>query len=300
VYERSDIKYYECDPNGMGGDRNFDLWMSTFKESIADYTFYVDFPKIFSNVDSIKIELNILNSLVGSKNIESDFKTLVRKYPEILKCIPILIAVRLKEIVAIDGDGDFKYNFNKPNYPIEQFVIFMKKIGLFDLISNHIINNLVDYVMGVETGLDSNARKNRGGTAMENLVESYIKKTGCNYHKEMSITEIQSKWNIDLSRLSNDGKTVKRFDFVVESKSQIYGVEVNFYSGGGSKLNETARSYKMLAEESRNIEKFNFVWITDGIGWKQARGNLRETFDSLDNLYCIKDLENGVLKQIMS
>ena len=153
--------------------------------------------------------------------------------------------------------------------------------------------------MGVETGLDSNARKNRGGKAMESLVESHIRKTGCTYFTEMCISDIQNKWGLDLSRLSNDGRAVKRFDFVVESKGQIFGFEVNFYSGGGSKLNETARSYKMLAEESRNIERFKFVWITDGIGWKSARGNLRETFDVLDNLFSINDLENGVLEKIL-
>ena len=283
----------------MARIRDFESWMSNFKDSIADYKFYVDFPKILANIDSIKVELNILNSLVGSKSIEYDFLSLVYKYPEVLKCIPILIAVRLNEIKAKDEDGEYTYNFNRQNLPIEQYVVFMKKIGLFDLLSNHIVNNLVDYVLGVETGLDSNARKNRGGILMENLVESYIKKTGCNYCKEMTIKNVQKKWNIDLSNLSNNGKATKKFDFVVESKGQIYGLEVNFYSSSGSKLNETARSYKMLAAESKNLKGFKFVWITDGMGWKAAKNNLRETFDALENLYCINDLENGILEQIL-
>jgi len=283
----------------MVGDRDFDEWLSNFKETIADYSYYVDFNKVVSNTSAIKIELNLLNSLIGSKNIEEEFRNLVKKYPTVINCIPILIAVRSKEICLFDNNNETSFIFHEPYLPLEYYVSFMKKIGLFDMISHHIVHNLVDYVMGVETGLDSNARKNRGGQAMENLVESYIKKTGCKYEKEMCIADIQNMWGINLSNLSNQGKAVKRFDFVVESKGQIFAFEVNFYSGGGSKLNETARSYKMLAEESKQIDGFNFIWITDGVGWKSAKGNLRETFDVLDNLFCIYDLENGVLNKIL-
>ena len=159
-------------------NRDFKAWLSEFRNSIADYGYYVDFKKIYRNIDNIKIELNILNSLIGSKNIESDFEVLIKKYPEVLKCIPLLLAVRTNEIYAIDGDGEFTYQFRTPNLSIEQYKIFMRKTGLFDLIQNHIINNIIDYVTGVETGLDSNARKNRGGHLMENLVESFIKKSG--------------------------------------------------------------------------------------------------------------------------
>lgn len=284
----------------MANKRDFDNWISNFKESIADYGYYVDFNKICRNVDNIKIELNILNSLVGSKNIEDDFYDIVKKYPEVLKCIPILIAVRANEIKAMDEDGEFTYCFNKINMPIKQYVVFMKKTGLFDMISNHIINNLVDYVMGVETGLDSNARKNRGGTLMENVVERYIEKTGLPYRKEVHIHQIEKKWNIDLSSISNKGKSTKRFDFVIEAADQIYAFEVNFYTGSGSKLNETARSYKFIAEGTKNIPHFNFVWITDGKGWHSAKNNLRETFDSMEHIYSIHDLENGILDELFA
>ena len=157
-------------------NRDFNIWLSYFKKTISDYKYYTDFEKIYRNVDEIKVELNILNSLIGSKNIEDDFEKLLNKYPEVLKCIPILLAVRANEIDALDADGFFTYKFNKTNLGIEQYKVFMHKTGLFDLIQNHIINNLVDYVTGVETGLDSNGRKNRGGHLMENLVESFIKK----------------------------------------------------------------------------------------------------------------------------
>lgn len=282
--------------------RNFENWLSTFRASIADYGYYVDFEKIYENVDAIKVELNILNSLIGSENIEIDFENLIRKYPEVLKCIPLLLAVRAKEIYAIDRDGAFKYNFKKPNLSVEQYKIFMRKTGLFDLIENHIINNLVDYATGVETGLDSNGRKNRGGHLMENLVESFIQKAGfvknITYFKEMYIHEITDKWSIDLSAISNQGKMEKRFDFVIKTDNMIYGIETNFYGSKGSKLNETSRSYKTLALETDTIDGFTFVWFTDGKGWASARHNLEETFDVMEHIYNIKDLESGIIKRI--
>ena len=281
--------------------RNFNEWLGGFRESIANYDYYIYFPKIYKNVDAIKIELNILNTLVGSQNIEQEFDNLIAKYPETLKCIPILLAIRSNEIYAIDEDGEYNYNFSKMNYSAEQYKIFMRKTGLFDLITNHIINNLVDYATGIETGLDSNGRKNRGGHLMENLVEGFIQKAGYvkdkDYFKEMNLSKIENKWRIDLSAISNQGSTEKRFDFVIKTNNSIYGIETNFYGSRGSKLNETARSYKTLALEAKMIDGFKFVWFTDGKGWNSARNNLKETFDILDDIYNINDLESGVIER---
>ena len=283
--------------------RDFNTWLSGFHDSIADYGYYIDFGKVHKKVEEIKVELNILNSLIGSKNIEVEFENLIEKYPEVLKCIPLLLAVRANEIYAIDGDGEFTYNFKKQNQPIEQYKVFMRKTGLFDLMANHIINNLVDYATGVETGLDSNGRKNRGGHLMEDLVESFIQKTGftkgVNYFKEMYIHQITVKWDIDLSAISNQGKMEKRFDFVIKTDNMIYGIETNFYGSGGSKLNETARSYKTLALETDTIDGFTFVWFTDGKGWISARNNLEETFDVMEHIYNINDMEHGIIEKIM-
>ena len=283
-------------------NRNFSEWLLGFRDSIADYGYYIDFDKVHRNVDNIKVELNILNSLIGSNNIETDFENLINKYPETLKCIPLLLAVRSNEIYAIDGDGDYTYNFKNPNLSVEQYKVFMRKTGLFDLIENHIVNNLVDYATGVETGLDSNGRKNRGGHLMEDLVESFIQKAGFvkdeSYFKEMYIHQITDKWDIDLSAISNQGKTEKRFDFVVKIPNMIYGIETNFYGSGGSKLNETARSYKTLALETDTIDGFTFVWFTDGKGWTSARHNLEETFDVMEHVYNINDMENGIITEV--
>lgn len=279
-------------------NRNFNEWLKSFRSSIADYGYYIDFGKIYKNIEGIKVELNILNALVGSKNIEHDFEEIVTKYPETLKCVPLLLAVRANEIQAMDEDGEFVYSFTKMNYSVEQYKIFMRKTGLFDLISNHLINNLVDYATGVETGLDSNGRKNRGGHLMEYLVEEYLKNAGLEYHKEMYISEIENKWGVDLSEISNQGKAEKRFDFVVKTDNMIYGIETNFYGSSGSKLNETARSYKTLATESDRIDGFTFVWFTDGKGWNNARNNLEETFDAMENIYNIQDLEDGIVERV--
>ena len=282
--------------------RNFREWFSTFTDSIATYEYYTDFNTVYKNIDKIKVELNIMNSLVGSKNIEKDFDNLFKRYPEIRKCLPLLIAVREKEIKVVDNGEKLKYNFTNID-DIELLKRFMRKTGLFDLISNHLVNNLVDYATGVEVGLGSNGRKNRGGHLMEDVLQGFIEKEGFvlnqTYFKEMYLKDIENKWNIDLSSLSNLGKVAKRFDYVVKTDNCIYAFETNFYSSSGSKLNETARSYKMIAEESKNIKGFAFVWVTDGLGWVDAKNNLEETFDVMDNIYNIKDLSNGKLKEVL-
>lgn len=282
--------------------KDFKEWFNEFTDSIATYEYYTDFNVVYKNIDKLKVELNIMNSLIGSKNIEQDFDKLFKKYPAIRKCLPLLIAVRENEIKVIDEGEKFKYNF-KTIDDIDLLKRFMRKTGLFDLISNHLVNNLVDYATGVEVGLGSNGRKNRGGHLMEDVLQGYIEKAGFvknqTYFKEMYLSDIEQKWNIDLSKLSNLGKVAKRFDYVVKTKNCIYAFETNFYSSNGSKLNETARSYKMLAEESKNIKGFAFVWITDGLGWQGAKNNLEETFDVLDNIFNLKELEQGKLKELL-
>ena len=282
--------------------RNFNEWLSKFKTSISDYTYYVDFEKIYKNVDKVKVELNILNSLIGSKNIEEEFQNILVKYPETLECIPLLLAVRSREIFVKDEINEYLFKFDKMVYSMKDYIKFMRESGLFDLLQNHIINNLYDYVLGIEVGLDSNGRKNRGGHLMENLVESYIIKAGykkdVNYFKEMYLKDIENKWNLDLSEMSGHNTSTKRFDFVIKTDKQVYVIETNFYSSGGSKLNETARSYKMLAQESKKVEGVTFIWFTDGTGWNSARKNLEETFNELETMYNIDDLENGILEKL--
>ena len=190
--------------------RNFDIWLSKFRASISTYDYYVDFEKVYKNVDEIKIELNILNSLIGSGDIKEQFISILRTYPETLKAIPILLAKREREIYCQDDNGgvlyqfnadilnDGEYQFNGHQFSVyEKYCYFMERTGLFGLLQKHLINNLVDYVTGIETGLDSNGRKNRGGHLMEDLVEGYIKEAGfiqgITYYKEMYLARIEKK-----------------------------------------------------------------------------------------------------------
>lgn len=282
----------------MNNERNFADWLATFRSSINGYGYYTDFEKVYENAERLKVEINILNSLIGSVEIENDFETLIKKYPECLKAIPILLAVRENEIYCQDENGSVNYSFDHAVQTVQQYKYFMRETGLFNMLQNHIISNLYDYVTGVEVGLGSNGRKNRGGHQMEDLVESYLNKSGVEYYKEMYLTEIENKWNINLSAISAEGTSTKRWDFVVKTASCIYVIETNFYTSGGSKLNETARSYKMIAEEAKMIDGFCFVWITDGGGWKSARRNLEETFNTLSTLYNISDMENNIFSNL--
>ena len=292
--------------------RNFAEWLSEFEDSIASWRYYTDFEKVYKNVNSIRNELNLLTGLIGNKNIEIEFENLVNEYPNVLKAIPILIAKREKVIIIKDAMQDYYYNFNKMNYSIKDYIMFMRKTGIFDLLENHLISNLYDYVTGVEVGMDTNARKNRTGDAMEDLVESYIVKAGFvkehNYFKEVTSTKLKEKWNIDLKEIlknidmATQNKKVKmaekRFDFVIQNNNILYLIETNFYSSQGSKLNETARSYKKLNKEMKKIKGIKFVWLTDGKGWNSAKGNLEETFNEMEDIYNIKEMKENIMSEI--
>lgn len=285
--------------------RNFDEWLSTFRATISGWKFYSDFEKAANNIEPIKYELNLLNSLVGSKNVEKEFSDILKRFPSALKALPILIAKREKEIKILDCDYEYTFNFNKMNYSIDEYIKFMKNTGLFDLLENKIVSNLYDYVLGVEVGMDTNGRKNRSGQMMENLVENYLIKAGLiendTYFKQMSSKDAEIMFDVNLSTISNKGKNKKIFDFVIKGPfNTLIAIETNFYSANGSKLNETARSYEKIALEAEKIPGLLFVWITDGQGWIDARHNLEETFGVMTHLYNIKDLENGVIDKLVS
>ncbi|HOE54043.1 MAG TPA: type II restriction endonuclease [Bacilli bacterium] len=283
--------------------RNFEEWLSTFRETIATWDYYTDFNKVYRNVDAVKVELNILNSLIGSDDIRNEFISLVESYPHVLQVVPLLLAKRENTIKINTSETMYDFDFKNTNYSIEEYANFMDKTGLFNLLKNRILRSLLDYVTGIEVGMDTNARKNRMGKAMEDLVEEHLKKKGfvrdVTYFKEMSRSEIQSKFGLDLSNITNEGKAEKRFDFVIKTKDHVYAIETNFYSSSGSKLNETARSYELLARESATVQGFTFIWITDGLGWRSARNNLRQTFEVTRHIYNIADLENDVLAVVL-
>lgn len=280
--------------------RSFKELITNLKKTIVDYSYYVDFKKILKNIENYKIELNILNSLIGSKKIEKDFLNIIKKYPKTLKVLPLLLAVRKLEVPIFDKKITV-FNFKTKNMSDDDYLKFMKKCGIFNLINSNKIKCLFDYVLGIEVGLDSNARKNRTGKIMEKTVENFIKKTKhIEYYSEMTQENILKKYDVNLNKLSTKQKIMKKkFDFVVKTTNHLYLFEVNFYNSGGSKLNETARSYKLLSDNIKKLEHVSFVWVTDGVGWRSATNNLKETHDKIEHLYTLKDLEEGVLLKII-
>ena len=252
--------------------------MSQLKETNQTLGFFCDFEKISQNVSNIEISLNILNYLIGKQNIEESVNDIWKRDSSAFNVMDILIAVRddgRKKV--IDSLGDcvlLKQLFTSPDRVVE----YLNETGLADLFRSNRIKDLVDYVFGIETGLDSNARKNRSGHIMEDTVQAILEETGMTYRKEV--------YSSDYPALSEVlGEDEKRFDFVVETPNKVYLIEVNFYSGGGSKLNEVARSYSDIAPKINSVKGYEFVWITDGIGWESARNKLQEAFSIIPSIY---------------
>lgn len=289
-------------------DDVFSYLISSLKPSTLVWSYFVNWEKVFENVKEIEIGLNILNYLVGKDNFDEEFKELLKKHPEIIKVIPalivrdgnntkkfkILVDYKQKKLVYEDYNFDLQ---KLSDADIKKCLIFVKETGLKDLLVGKKIKNLVDYMIGVEAGLDSNGRKNRGGQIMEDIVECFIRDI-CNsnslsYLKEASHDKIKAEFGVDVPV----DKSSRRYDFVIGSKKEIFIIEVNFYSGGGSKLKATAGEYRDLYNVLK--DKHKFIWITDGEGWKTTSRPLRETFDHNDYLLNLAMVEKSVLERII-
>lgn len=270
----------------------FATFMSQLKETNQTLDFFCDFDKIHSNVEDIKLSLCMLNSLIGAADMQSAVETIWRRDKSAFNVMDILIAVRsegkkkvlnsLGECVILDSMFE----------SVDGVMEFLNDTGLAEVFQSQKITNLVDYVFGVETGLDSNARKNRSGHVMENVVAEIFDNNGVDYRIEV----YSSEWKEMTQALGDDEK---RFDFVIETPHKIYLIEVNFYSGGGSKLNEVARSYSDIAPKINAVDGFEFVWITDGIGWNSAKNKLQEAFNIIPSIYNLTSIEEFItgLKQ---
>ncbi|MBU0468385.1 MAG: type II restriction endonuclease [Candidatus Omnitrophica bacterium] len=280
--------------------------MSNLKDSNTYWDYFVNWNKVFGNLRDIELNLNILNYLIGKKDFDKEFKYLLKKYPVVNSVLPVLLACREKNfniLTKYTGDGlqYDKFTFKQPSADdaqIEKALNFVKGTGLINLFTDEKIKNVVDYVTGVEVGLDSNGRKNRGGTTMENIVEVFIKKicddNGFDYIRGATSKTIKAKFNKDVPV----DKSSRIFDFAVYNKKQIYLLETNFYGGGGSKLKSTAGEYKSLYDFLRKAG-VPFIWITDGQGWKTTERPLEETFNHIDYLLNLSMLEQGILNKII-
>ena len=291
-------------------DELFDYLINTLKiKGITQWDYFVNWEKVYNNVIPFEKELNLLNVLIGKENIEKELTDLILEYPKVINAIPLLLAIRFKskpeqKINILTDPVNYQYDLfdlsvtNPNEEQAKKIAIFFNKSGLGELVKDKKVKNLVDYSTGVEVGLDSNGRKNRGGHQMENRVESYIQEV-CNdlklpYLKEATAKSIKDNWNIDLKV----DKSSRRIDYVINKNGQLFFFEVNFYSGGGSKLKSTATEYVKM-NEYWNAQNIEFVWITDGAGWIKTQKPLREYFDKAEYLLNLEMLKNGILTDII-
>jgi hypothetical protein len=289
----------------------FNLFIATTRSSIKTWHYFVNWEKVEDNLEKIKIELNILNSLIGSSNLKEDFINLIKEYPKVIKVLPILLAVRedkleiLKDYQKLNLNYDiFDFQTNKKltDSEAENYFTFIKKSGIINLFENKKIKNFVDYVFGAEVGLDSNGRKNRGGTLMENVVEAFIKdlsdkNKNIKYIAQARAPEIKSTFGVSVKF----DKSSRSYDFAVFNLNtkKLFLIETNFYNGGGSKLKSVCGEFKTLFNEL-NKQGIDLIWITDGKGWESTKRPLEEAFNQIDYLFNLSMLEEGILSEIFS
>ena len=270
--------------------KDFDKFMSQLQETNQTLGFFCDFDKISANVDNIKLSLCMLNSMIGTTDLRRSVETIWNRDRSAFSVMDILIAVRSEgKKVVLNSAGDCIV-LDRLFTSIDGVLEYLEGTGLADLFRQKKIKDLVDYVFEIETGLDSNARKNRSGHVMEGMVASVLTNNNIEYRQEVYSTE----WK-DLQKVLGDDE--KRFDFVIQTPKKTYLIEVNFYSGGGSKLNEVARSYSDIAPKINSVPGFEFVWITDGIGWKSAKNKLQEAYSIIPSIYNLTSI-NEFLQEV--
>lgn len=274
-------------------EKDFNLFMSQLSETNATLDFFVDFDKIRENVGKIKLKLNQLNYLIGHENIQEAVKEIFEENPKTFEVLDILIATRSKDKKQVINQNLETVLVSSYYETPEKVYTFIKETGLEEVFKNKDITNLVDYVFGIEVGLDTNARKNRGGTLMQDTIANIFKKNRIPFEAEVYSTSLEG--------MDSLGEDLKRFDFVIRTKRKTYLMEVNYYNGGGSKLNETARAYTDIAPKINGNPLYEFVWITDGKGWESAKTKLQEAYSNIDNIYnltSIKDFLERVKSEI--
>ena len=307
------LKFYK-DLNLNTSNEVFDYFISTLKPSNMTFDYFVDWKKVLNNVEDIKISLNTMNSLIGAENFEKTFIEIIKRDPKIIELIPVIL-VRdghsngiIKILDYYNCKFEYKiFDFTKNNFSeqdIKLYLEFIEKTGLKKIIEDKKIKNFVDYVIGVEAGLNSNARKNRSGTTMEQITEHFIKNFCLNnnfkYISQADSKKIFNIFNIEVPVYIDEkgNKKERKYDFVIKTNNKIYLIECNFYSGGGSKLKSTAEEYEKLFQYL-STNNLTFIWITDGDGWKSTQTPLRKAFETTDYIFNLNMLENNILEEVI-
>lgn len=264
----------------------FGVFLSQLAETNATLDYFTDFNKIINNISKIELKLNQLNYLIGKEDLNQAVIELYEETPNAFTVLDILIAVRKKDKKkTFNNKGEIVY-LESYFENVETIIEYINETGLSEVFKNRNIKNLVDYVFGVEAGLDTNARKNRGGDNMSKAVSLKFDNAEINYRKEVNSTEFKE--------ISTLGEDVKRFDFVIKTKLKTYLIETNFYNSGGSKLNETARAYSDVAPKINQYPNYEFVWITDGQGWLTAKNKLEEAYNIIPSVFNLTTIQNFI------
>lgn len=269
-------------------EKDFELFISQLSETNATLDYFTDFEKVIKNTNKIAIKLNQLNYLIGKTDLTKAIEELYEENPKVFEVLDILIAVRTKDKKkTLNANGEFVL-LESYFMSLQGVINYIEQTGLAEVFKNKNITNLVDYVFGVEVGLDTNARKNRGGENMAKAVALKFKGANIPYRAEVNSTEFEE--------IKSLGQDLKRFDFVVQTSKKIYLIETNFYNSGGSKLNEVARAYTDIAPKINQYDKFEFVWITDGQGWLSAKNKLGEAYSLIPSVYNLATLKDFIFR----
>ena len=305
------INYYD-NKNLKNDDEVFDYLIDTLIESIYTWGYFTQFDKCMSNAEFFKKELNLLNTLLGldEDKIEDKLISIINENPNVKKALLLLVALRpvkLKETAIINdfetltSSNKFELFTKKGTLSKEDekdILYFFKETGLQKFFMNKEVSSLLDYCKGVEVGLDTNARKNRSGQIMESIcerfVEEFCEKNNFKYIAQATSKRIQEEFNIELKM----DKIERRIDYAIKTSNNLYLIEVNYYSGGGSKLKATAGEYKELSDFIK-AQGYEFIWITDGKGWNTAKAPLKETFEHDDYIFNLNMIKDGVLEEVI-
>lgn len=292
----------------LNPDLAFDDFVRTLRPSLKLWDYFVNWDKVFRNTREMEVHLNVWNYLIGKQDFDKEFLGLLEEHPQIVRALPTLVvrdgagSSRFSVVQNINDltAPEVEFDFTQPATSAEQresALSFVKESGLVRLFAQDGVKNLVDFVLGVEAGVDSNARKNRSGTSMEAVVYSYLtdftKSQNIEVLSQASALAIKAKWGFDVPT----DKSSRRFDFAFSDGNKLVLMEVNFYGGGGSKLKATAGEYIGLSD-LLDIPNIDFVWVTDGHGWLSTLLPLKAAYDKLDYVWNLNWLSRNYLSDL--
>jgi type II restriction enzyme len=277
-------------------ERNFDEWFGNLKDTVYSNRHYTDFRITQQIVDRMEFELRMMDFLVRSEDLKKDFMTLMARSPEVRRCFPLIFASRGSEITVRKGEKDAAVFSSDIFCGIEDYALFMKESGLFDLIKDGKIRSFYDYALGVEVGIDSAKREYRRRQLKDAAVARHLIESGVEYYRKVSAGDVKRRWNIDVTHIWNPDKI---FDFAAVRDGRVYAIDADIYIEGNPKLPDIAEAHKTAAIKSEKTDGFSYVWITDGRGWKGAKYNLLDVFRNMKHIYSVKDLEDGVIEKIL-